>query len=129
MLCLICKCYLNITFLPGSSINRFLYFTYVQYASGFLSRLFYLILRLTICNTRFVFFVLFRFFISVQYLLKKKMIKKNKSLISQLISIANPTINLDRKSISRFPYDGNFALKVACVVKIKFFLWTDFIII
>ena len=57
------------------------------------------------------------------------MINKNKSLISQVISIANPTINLDRKSISWFPYDGNFALKAACVVKIIFFLWTDFIII
>ena len=54
------------------------------YSFGFLSRQFYLILCLTRCNTKFVFFffVLFYFFISVRYLLKEKKWFFNAKVIS-----------------------------------------------
>ena len=73
MLCLICKYYLNITFLPRSNINRLLNFANVYICFWFSVKTVLLILGSTKYNTKFVFlFVLFYFFISVRYLLKEK---------------------------------------------------------
>ena len=66
MLRLICKNYLNITFLPRSSINRLLNFTYVYICFWFSVKI------VLFVKIIFFFFNLFYFFISIRYLLKRK---------------------------------------------------------
>ena len=83
MLCLICKYYLNITFLPRSNINRLLNFTDVYICFWFSVKKVLLILGLTKCNTKFVFFCFILTFFSFCTLLikrKKEWFKKKKDL-------------------------------------------------
>ena len=79
MLCLICKYYLNITFLPRSNINRLLNFTDVYICFWFSVKKVLLILGLTKCNTKFVFFcfILPFSFCTLFIKRKKEWFKKN----------------------------------------------------
>ena len=71
-MCLLCKYYLNINFLLRSNINRLLNFPDLYTCFWFFVMTAFLILGLTKCNIKLVFFVSFYFSIYVHYSLKEK---------------------------------------------------------
>ena len=77
-MCLLCKYYLNINFLLRSNINRLLNFPDLYTCFWFFVMTAFLILGLTKCNIKLVFFVSFYFSIYVHYSLKEKKMIENK---------------------------------------------------
>ena len=73
-----CKYYLNINFLLRSNINRLLNFPDLYTCFWFFVMTAFLILGLTKCNIKLVFFVSFYFSIYVHYSLKEKKMIENK---------------------------------------------------